>query len=61
MLKKKEWLRQVEQLLYKSELFDNFDIQVIMKDAGYGRKEILSPEFWAEFIIGWAKELGYIG
>jgi hypothetical protein len=61
MLKKKEWLRQLKQLLSKSELLDNFDILVGMKTADYGWNERFSPEGAAEVLINQAKEMAYYG
>jgi hypothetical protein len=59
MLKKKEWLRRLKQLLSKSELLDNFAIRVIIKSAGEGWKEQLSPGEVAETLINHSELLRY--
>jgi hypothetical protein len=57
MLKKKEWLRRFKQLLSKSELFDNFDIQGLMKIAPEGWNEELSPGEFADRVINFSELL----
>jgi hypothetical protein len=56
MLKKKEWLRRLKQLLSKTEYFDNFTIQELMVGADEGWKQQLSPGEAAEYLISCEEE-----